>query len=560
MAGAVVFACGLFPPNAAAEAAPKAGARLSTEQAFYQLLMSEIAGQRGGSDMAMRGMIDLAQKTRDARLARRAVEMGFQGHDTDIAIDASLLWLELEPQAALARQALAAAIGVQGNAETAKANLEKAFADPKRSAALFVHVNGLLGRVQDKGAVVSFVETLARPFPKMAESHYAVALANLNANVLPRALEAVDRAMALRRDWPAGAVLKSRILRAQDNAEAADQATAYLTAFVKANPQSVDARLQLARLHYAQNALLSAREQFRAIARLEPDDSDHALAVALLSQQMEDWDDAAAQFEKALSGNPKDPHAIHYYLGQVAIAQKKPDEARAWFRRVTEGEYFVNAQLKIATLMADRDGLEAGRKFLQEAQRAEFPDPATGVQLILAESQLLRDAKRNADAYDVLTDALGKHPGSVELLYDRAMVAEKISRLDSMERDLRQVLEVKPDHAHALNALGYTFAERGIRMDEAEELIRKAIDLQPDDAFILDSLGWLQFRKGRLDDALVQLKKAYGLRRDAEIAAHLVEVMLAKGLRDEAQVLLRAALLEHPGHEGLAAMQRKALP
>ncbi|MBL8520601.1 MAG: tetratricopeptide repeat protein [Betaproteobacteria bacterium] len=537
-------------------ATPAAGGRVEPEQALYQMLLSEIAGQRGDNGLAVRGMMDLAMRVRDARLARRAVEMGFQARDMDATLEASLLWLDLQPDAALARQALAAATGAYGSAESVKSNLRKAFAGPRRAPPLFMHVNGLLGRLGDKADAAAFVEELAAGHAKLPEAQYALALAYSNANDPERATAAIDRAMATRKDWVAGAILKSRILRVGSLDRAAD----YMAAFVKLHPAAVDARLQYARLLFAQNALLSAREQFRAVARLQPGDAEHAYAIALMSQQVEDWSDAEAQYRRALELGPKDADAIRHSLGVVVAAQQRPDDAIAWFRQVGPGEYFVNAQLKIAGALAKRDGLAAGRKFLSDARLGEAEESVSRIQLMLAEAQLLRDAGMNVEAYDFLSAALLQHPDTADLLYDRAMVAEKIDRLAEMEADLRRVIDLKPDHAHALNALGYTFAERNIRLDEAEALVRKAIELAPDDAFILDSLGWVHFRRGQLEQALTVLKRAYGIRRDAEIAAHLAEVMLAKGLRDEAQALLRAALLEHPRHEALTAMYKKSMP
>ena len=543
-----------------AQRAPASANRIEPEQAMYRLLMSEIAVQRGEHAQALRTLMDLAKVTRDARVARRAVEMAFQVNESESAIDASLLWLELDHEASLPKQALAGAIGIHGNGDTVKANLTKAFGVVGRAPALFMHVNGLLARLSDKAATVSFVQELARVHAKLPEAHYAIAFAHLAADDLSRAAESADRALALRKDWDQGAILKSRILRAQPGPDALDKAADYMAGFVKAHPGSVDARLQYARLLFSQNALLSAREQFRAIARLDPQNAEHAHAIALMSQQIEDWADAEAQLKRALELGPKDANAVRYSLGTVAAAQQKHDMAIEWFRQVGTGEYFVNAQLRIANALVKRDGLAAGRKFLSEAQRADFDDPATKTQLVLAEAQLLRDAKLNSEAFDFLTAAVAQLPDSPDLLYDRAMVAEKLNRLEAMEIDLRRVIELKPEHAHALNALGYTFAERNIRLDEAEQLVKKAIELEPNDAFILDSLGWVHFRRGQHDDALATLKKAYDMRRDAEIAAHLAEVMLAKGQREEAQVLLRAALVEHPGHESLLAMQKKAMP
>jgi tetratricopeptide (TPR) repeat protein len=227
---------------------------------------------------------------------------------------------------------------------------------------------------------------------------------------------------------------------------------------------------------------------------------------------------------------------------------------------VKGGDYFVNAQLKIAGIVAKRDGMPAGRKILQDAHAAQTDSPETRIQLILAEAQLLRDAKAYKEAFGALSAAIDKNPGTADLLYDRAMVAEKIDKFDVVEADLRKVIELKPDHAHAYNALGYTFAERNMRLDEAYTLVSKAVSLSPDDAFIQDSLGWVYFRSGRVDEALATLKKAYEKRRDPEIAAHLGEVLWVKGARAEAAKLWQAALLENPENELLKTVIAKFKP
>ena len=149
---------------------------------------------------------------------------------------------------------------------------------------------------------------------------------------------------------------------------------------------------------------------------------------------------------------------------------------------------------------------------------------------------------------------------TADLLYDRAMVAEKINKLDIMEADLRRVIELKPEHAHAYNALGYTFAERNQRLEEAYDLVQKALKLAPNDAFIKDSLGWVQFRLGRVDEALQTLREAHQQRRDPEIAAHLGEILWAKGEREEALKVWRNSLLENPDNESLVSVMKKFTP
>ena len=180
--------------------------------------------------------------------------------------------------------------------------------------------------------------------------------------------------------------------------------------------------------------------------------------------------------------------------------------------------------------------------------------------MIQVEAQLLRDAKAWNETYEMLSHAVAKYPNSFELLYDRAMAAERIDRLDVLEADLRKVIKMKPDYAHAYNALGYTLADKTKRLTEAKDLIEKAYKLQPDDPFILDSLGWVYFRMGQMQEAIKHLQTAYGQRPDPEIAAHYGEVLWSAGNHDEARKIWNAALSENPNHETLLAVMAKHQP
>ena len=528
-----------------------------TDQILYQYLISEIAGQRGRPGLALRGLTDLAQKTRDPRLARRAVEVAIQARELSIALDATTLWLELEPNSPVARQALAALVGSQGNLESAKSSIATMLAQPARAAAVLVQLNALLARFQEKGEVAAVVKSLAAPYLALPEAHYAIAMALLAAKDHTAALTAIDVALGRRMAWPQAAILKSQILRETTEARSDDKAAAYLAQYLERYPDAVEVRQTYARLLVAMKGYLSAREQFRIAAKYQPADPEIPYAIGLLSQQIEDFADAETQFKRALELTPRDANPVYFNLGAVAEGQKLPAAAIAWYQRITTGEYFVNGQLKIAHILAKRDGMAAGRKHLHEAQAAEQDAPETRIQLILAEAQLLRDAKAHAEALALLTDAIENDPDTADLLYDRAMVAEKMNKLAIMEADLRRVIELRPEHAHAYNALGYSLAERNLRLNEAYDLVQKALKFAPNDVFILDSLGWVQFRLGRVDEALKTLRAAYQARRDPEIAAHLGEILWAKGERDEAMKIWQSSLLENPDNEVLASVMKK---
>jgi Flp pilus assembly protein TadD len=169
----------------------------------------------------------------------------------------------------------------------------------------------------------------------------------------------------------------------------------------------------------------------------------------------------------------------------------------------------------------------------------------------IAESQVLRDVKRWQDAYDLLGDAAKQFPQDVDLVYEQAMMAEKLNRMDQMEKLLRQVIQAKPEHQNAYNALGYSLADRGVRLPEARQLVRKALDLAPGDPFITDSLGWIEFRLGNRSEAVRLLREAWTKRPDTEIGAHLGEVLWVSGDKDEARKVWRDARNRDAGNDVL---------
>jgi len=239
---------------------------------------------------------------------------------------------------------------------------------------------------------------------------------------------------------------------------------------------------------------------------------------------------------------------VRFYLGQVSEEQKRWPDALQWYAEVTRGEQFMPAQIRSAQVLSKQGDLDGARKFLRNVNAANSDQR---VQLIIAEAQLLREANQPKAAFEVVERGLDTLPDQPDLLYDYAMLAEKLERVDLLESSLRKVIKLRPDHAHAYNALGYSLADRNERLDEAKELIETALKLAPDDSFIIDSMGWVLYRQGKTEEALKQLQRAYAGRQDPEIAAHLGEVLWVLGRRSEAQKVWDEALSKTPSNDVL---------
>lgn len=525
-----------------------------TGRVVYQVLLAEIALRRGNAELASQAYADLAVRTRDPKVLERTVEVASYARRSDLALEAARLWVQVEPSSSRAQQVLTSVLAMSNRLDDLAPHLIRMLEVDKESlGANLLGLNRLLARNPDRQGVFRLVDRVCAPFFGLAEAHYAVAMAASSAGEHSRAQAEVQRALELRPDWEMAALLEAQLLTRTSLAEA----VAALERFLGRNPKARDVQLHLARALVGEKRYIDAKRHFDQLLREYPDNPEIVYPVAILALQQNDTALAEAQFKHLLTLNFPDKGLASYYLGQIAEDAKRNDEALAYYSQVGAGEQYLPALMRAAHLQAGLGKLDAARKRLSEAQ---VKMPKERVQLLLAEAQLVREAKQPQAAFDLLDRALADLPGQPELLYESALLAEKLGRMEVLENNLRKLIELQPDSAQAYNALGYSFADRNMRLPEARDLIEKALKLAPGDPFILDSLGWVLYRQGDLPTALASLERAYGQRPDPEIAAHLGEVLWMLGRKEEALQLWREAQKKHPANEQLVDAVKKFSP
>jgi len=529
-----------------------------TPEVLYRILVGDVAMQRGDAALAARAYFEAAREARDPVLARRATEIALFARQRTLALEAAKLWQQLDPKAERARQ-MVASLAISGAGSDLKAELQRvlieAAANDKSLGDAFLQLNQALAAQTDKAAAFRLVQDLARPYPNVAEAWFAIALAGYNTKLTDPAITAAattaaDRALELKPGWDRAALIKADIL-AKGSPEAA---IAFLKQFLATSPDERAVAGALAQVYVEQKRFSEARAIFQQLWDEEPEDREFEFAVAAISLQMKDYATAQRLLEELDKVGYGDKGVVPFYLGQLAEETKRYDEAIARYREVTEGDRAWLATLRIGAMIAKKGDIAAARSYLNGLK----PESAERrVELAQAEAQILRDAGDYKTAYAVLTAALERQADSVDLLYDVAMVAEKLDRIDEVESRLKRLIELKPDNAQALNALGYTLVDRTPRTAEGLKLIEKALQIAPDDPFILDSMGWANYRLGKLDDSEKFLRRAFGDQADPEIAAHLGEVLWAKGERQRATELWQSQLKASPDNPVLIETMRR---
>lgn len=547
-------------PDAAPSSAPPANSAMDS-RLFFDLLVGELSVQRGEAGVGFSLMLDAAGKTGDVGLYRRAVEIALEARAGDSALQAARAWKQAQPGSRDAnRYVLQILIGLERLNETVEPlKRDIALAEPKERALTITMLPRYFARSSDKKLAAGVLEQalaehLGNP-ATAAPAWSAVGRLRLEAGDTAGALEAARRGQA--QDAKAeGPVLLALAMMAPNQ----PGAEAIVRKYLEGRPL-VEVRLAYARALLDAQRYAEAGSQVQAVTNEKPDYAEAWLIRGTLELQDNRLDQAERSLRQFLELMPtrRNGHSIEQpqralaqaYLSLAQIAEQRKDykAAENWLSKISSPEDLVRTQSRRAGILARQGKVDEARKLIRNLPERT---PADARVKLSSEIQLLRDNKLYQPAYELLAEATRRDPTDYDLLYDQATLAEKLGKTDEMESLLRRIMTEKPEYHHAYNALGYSFADRNVRLGEARQLILKALELAPDDPFITDSLGWVEFRAGNKTEALRVLQKAYRARPDAEIAAHLGEVLWSMGQREQALSVWREGLQLNANNETLA--------
>ncbi|MBT2322894.1 tetratricopeptide repeat protein [Variovorax paradoxus] len=545
-------------PAAAAQRDEKALASALTAELFYEVLMGELTARTGDPGSGYALVLDAARRSRDGKLFQRAVEIALQARSGDAALTAARAWKETLPESREARRfELQILIALNRIGETADPLRAELAATPQVERPFLMAVIARnYARATDKKLAASVVEqALADELKSPATggaAWTAVGRLRLAAGDTSGALEAVRRGQEADPSSDGPALLALELM--DPSQPLAEPLVKRYLAGPKALPEL---RVAYARVLVEGRRYEDASAELAALTVARPELPEPWLLLGSLQTQARQ--DAAAETSLkryvGMADTQRDAEArsrgqTQAFLLLAQLAERRKDFAGAehWLGRIDSTDDLVGAQTRRAALLVRQGKLPQARELVRTLPERNADEKK---QKFLAEVQLLRDAKQYQAAYDMLVQASTATPDDTDLIYDRAMVAEKLNRLDEMERLLRRLIELKPDNQNAYNALGYSLADRKVRLEEARTLIKKAVQLAPEDPFIADSLGWVEFRLGNIDEAMRILETAYKRRPDPEIGAHLGEVLWAKGQRDRALSIWKEAHLVDSDNETL---------
>lgn len=504
---------------------------------LFDLLAAEIAGQRNRYDIALDNYLVQARRTRDAAVVERAMRVAeFLGAHQP-ALEMAMLWTEVDADNPEAFRAAALHLARAGEHERAMQAMQQVLSMHGETHFDFLALAAAQTDDATREAMLKSVSQLLENNPDNAQLVFSKALLLQQGGNDDGALAVLERHPEAAQQ-PAALMLHARVLAARGDTQ---QAIDLLQQGLLEHPGDTRMRLLLARLLVSSGDLGAASTHFAALIEQNPGDKDLLLSLALVYLENEQYAEAAGRLEQLIKTDPHNDTAL-FHLGIAYRELDRDDEAlRAWLQ-VQGGRDFLSSRLQISQLLAAQGRLaELAQIMLTE--RASNPELA--LQLYLIEIESLVDHAPEV-AIDRINEALETFPLDSNLLYSRAMLAESQGDHAAMEADFRQILQTEPDNAMVLNALGYTLADRNEKLDEALAMIERAAALKPEDPAITDSLGWVHYRLGNLELAERYLRQAYAQYPDAEVAAHLGEVLWVRGKRDEARRVWDEALQETP--------------
>ncbi|AQY64225.1 MULTISPECIES: tetratricopeptide repeat protein [Pseudomonas] len=509
-----------------------------TEDTVYSLLTAELAGQRNRFDIALDNYVTQAINTQDPGISERAFRIAeYLGAD-QAALDTSLIWAKNAPHDLEAQRAAAIQLARSGRYDDSMTYMEKVLQGKGDTHFDFLALSAADTDQDTRNGLMKSFDRLLQKHPKNSQLVFGKAL------LLQQDDEAEAALKLLEQNPPEEGEIAPILLRARllQNLNRGKEAIPLLEKSIKKYPEDKRLRLTYARTLVEQDRMEDAKVQFANLVQQYPDDDELRYSLALVCLEAKAWDEAKGYLEELIE---RESHvdSAHLNLGRIAEENNDPQAALLEYAKVGPGNDYLPAQLRQADILMSNGRTDEAEKRLVAAREAE-PDYA--IQLYLIQAETLSANNQAERAWKVLQQALLQYPDDLNLLYTRAMQAEKRNDLAQMEKDLRLIIKRDPDNAMALNALGYTLSDRTTRYAEAKVLIEQAHKLNPEDPAVLDSLGWVNYRLGNLDEAERLLRQALERFPDQEVAAHLGEVLWANGKQREARQIWEKFLKEQP--------------
>ena len=524
-----------------------------TDDMMYDILLAEIAGQRGELQASVAHYLRAAEEANDPRVAERAVQIASFAKQYDLALHAARRWVALDPDNIEAHKSLTVRALETGDTDVVITQVDYLLSVTDNPEEGFQMATAILARDSDRQAGLAAMQQLVTRHPESPYAWMALSRIAVLAEELEQALDAVNKALVLEENLPAAVILKAQILvRLERNAEA----TRMLEQAVRVHPGDTNLHFAYGRMLLDAEGLEGARKQFARVVKLEPDNADGLYSLALLELETKRFASGEKHLKQLIELDQRVENA-YYYLGYAALEQGNDDAALEWYGKVESGDYWSQAQLRSAEILVRRGDIEAMQNQMRVLRQK---NPQQAVEFYLLEGQVLSDAGHHAAAVNVYDTALAASPDNEDLLYARALAAEKLGQLEAAEADMRRILAKDPENVRTLNALGYTLADRTDRYQEALSYISRAYARKPDDPAIIDSMGWVHFRLGKLDEARQYLQQAWDMTRDSEIGAHLGEVLWVQGEQAAARAIWNTARESSPDNPVLLETIRRLDP
>jgi tetratricopeptide (TPR) repeat protein len=554
---------GVCAPQAWSQGGAPVNSELSSAL-FYEILVGELSAQNDDAGAAYALLLDAAQKANSPELFERSIDIALRARAGDSALLAAQAWATAFPASKDAnRYLLQILVGLNKLSETVEP-IRRLIAPlpPQERITAIGLMPRYFARAADKRLAASVVEQslvgeLTSPITGPA-AWATVGTLRLMASDTSGALDAAQKGNALGPKATEPVLLALALM-----GPGAAGAEGVVTRYLELDGAAADVRMGYVRRLIDAQRYLEASAQTQRLTTSEPGYAEAWLVRGSLEFQDKKLDEANNSLRRYLqlgtaAGQDRGLVQAHFLLSQIAESKGDLDGALQLLAPVTSPQDVVRVQTRRATLLAKQGKLTEARALIRGLPESQPEDVRTKIN---AEVQILREAKQYQASYDVLQSALKDYPQDADLTYELAMAAEKVGRLDEMEKLLRSVIAAKPDYHHAYNALGYSLADRKLRLDEARQLVKKALEFAPDDPFIVDSLGWVEFRSGNADEARRLLQTAFQNRPDAEIAAHLGEVLWSLRQTAQAKDVWSQGMRLNPNNETLLeTIQRLSKP